>query len=98
MKKTKDLKRNERNFKKWEKAFTKNYGKNIMKKKYNPSNKDKVFYERKGLFMRETKDIVLKEITKELNYVERIIVRIFFKTFIKVYNKTRIDIVNSMLK
>ena len=41
--------------------------------------------------MKKEKDGVLNEITKELNYVERIIVRIFFKTFVKVYNKTRID-------
>ena len=48
--------------------------------------------------MKKEKDGVLNEITKELNYVERIIVRIFFKTFVKVYNKTRIDIINKMLK
>lgn len=81
-----------------ENVFTKNDGKDIIKKKYNPSNKGKGFYERKGLFMRKTKDIVLKEITKELNYFERIIVKIFSRTFIKVYNTTRIKIVNEMLK
>lgn len=81
------------------KIFTKKSKNNIiMSEDYNPSNKGKVFYERKGFVMRETKDIVLKEITKELNYVEKIIVRIFFKTFIKVYNKARINAVNSMLK
>ena len=81
-----------------EKIFTKNRGKGIIKKKYNPLNKDKGFYERMGLYMKKEKDGVLNEITKELNYVERIIVRIFFKTFVKVYNKTRIDIINKMLK
>ena len=81
------------------KIFTKKSKNNIiMSEDYNPSNKGKVFYERKGFVMRETKDTVLKEITKELNYVEKIIVRIFFKTFIKVYNKARINAVNSMLK
>ena len=81
-----------------EKIFTKNIRKDIIKKKYNTLNKDKGFYERMGLYMKKEKDGVLNEITKELNYVERIIVRIFFKTFVKVYNKTRIDIINKMLK
>ena len=81
-----------------EKMFTKNIRKDIIKKKYSPLNKDKGFYERMWLYMKKEKDGVLNEITKELNYVERIIVRIFFKTFVKVYNKTRIDIINKMLK
>ena len=32
------------------------------------------------------KDVVLKEIEKELNLRERIIVKILAKTFLKVYN------------
>lgn len=31
------------------------------------------------------KDVVENEVIKELNFVERIIVKIFTKTFIKVY-------------
>lgn len=79
-------------------VFTKEYAKNIIRKKYNPLNKDEGFYEREGLFMRETEEVVLDEIIEELNFIERIIVRFFSRTFIKVYNKTRIKIVNAMLK
>lgn len=42
-------------------------------------------------------DVVENEIIKELNWKERIIVKVFAKTFKKVYNKCRIRIVNSML-
>ena len=31
------------------------------------------------------KDVVENEVVKELNFVERIIVKMFYKTFIKVY-------------
>lgn len=44
------------------------------------------------------KDVVVNEIIKELNWKEKIIVRIFAKTFKKVYNIVRINIVNSLLK
>ena len=50
-----------------EKTFTKNMGKDIIQSKYNLLNKNKDFYEREGLDMRRTEDIVLKE----LNIVER---------------------------
>ena len=43
------------------------------------------------------KDVVLNEVKKELNLKERIVVRIFSKTFMKVYNISRIKIVNKML-
>lgn len=42
-------------------------------------------------------DVVKDEIMKELNWKERIIVKLFAKTFEKVYNKCRIKIVNSIL-
>ena len=42
-------------------------------------------------------DVVENEIIKELNLKERIIIKLFAKTFKKVYNKCRIKIVNSML-
>lgn len=65
-------------------VFTKEDAKNIIRKKYNLLNKDEGFYEREGLFMKETKDIVLDEVIEELNFIERI----FFKNkFIKVYKK-----------
>lgn len=67
-----------------EKVFTKEIKNNIINEKYNPLSVDDKIYEREGLFMRETKDIVLDEIMEELNFVERI----FFKNkFIKVYKK-----------
>ena len=42
-------------------------------------------------------DVVKDEIIKELNWKERIIVKLFAKTFEKVYNKCRIKVVNSIL-
>ncbi len=42
-------------------------------------------------------DVVENEIMEELNWKERIIVKLFAKTFEKVYNKCRIKIVNSIL-
>ena len=42
-------------------------------------------------------NVVENGIMKELNWKERIIVKVFVKTFEKVYNKCRIKIVNSML-
>ncbi len=42
-------------------------------------------------------DVVENEIIKELNWKERIIVKLFAKTFEKVYNKCRIKIVNSII-
>ena len=69
------------------KVFTKNNRKDIIYNKYNLLNKNNSFYEREGLSMKKTEDIVLKEITKELNFVERIIVNFFSRTFIKVYKK-----------
>mgnify|MGYP007013211499 CR=1 FL=1 len=42
-------------------------------------------------------NVVENETIKELNWKERIVVKLFAKTFEKVYNKCRIKIVNSML-
>lgn len=42
-------------------------------------------------------NVVENEIMKGLNWKEKIIVKVFAKTFEKVYNKCRIKIVNSML-
>lgn len=39
-------------------------------------------------------DVVLKE----LNWKEKIVVKLFTKTFKKVYNITRINIVNKLIK
>ena len=42
-------------------------------------------------------NVVENEIIKELNWKERIVVKLFAKTFEKVYNKCRIKIVNSLI-
>lgn len=39
-----------------------------------------------------------KDVVKELNFLERIVVKMFKKTFIKVYNISRINAINAMLK
>lgn len=43
-------------------------------------------------------NVVEKEIMKELNWKERIIVKIFKRVFIKVYNIMRIGVINQLLK
>ena len=40
----------------------------------------------------------LNEAIKKLNWRERIIVKVFIKTFKKLYNIERIKIINSLLK
>ena len=42
-------------------------------------------------------DVVENEIMEELNWKEKIVVKLFAKTFEKVYNKCRIKIVNSII-
>ena len=42
-------------------------------------------------------NVVKDEVIKELNWKERIILKLFAKTFEKVYNKCRIKVVNSIL-
>lgn len=68
-----------------EKVFTKKEENNIINENYIPLKVNfKNLLEKDGLFMNETKDILLNEITEELNFIERI----FFKNkFIKVYKK-----------
>ena len=68
-----------------QKAFTKKESNNIIKKDYNPLKVNYKIYEREGLFMRETKDVLIKDIEKELNWREKIIVKLFPNTFVKVY-------------
>ena len=60
-----------------EKLFTNSKSNNIIRRKYNPL---KAKSEREGLLMKE-KDVVVNE----LNFKEKIIVKLFPKTFIKVY-------------
>ena len=42
--------------------------------------------------------LIVEEICKNLKWYERIVVRIFKNTFIKVYHKTRLDVANSLLE
>lgn len=60
------------------KIFTNKKRNNIMRRKYNPLKAKKS--EREGLPMKEKDEVV-----NELNWRERIIVKLFPKTFIKIY-------------
>ena len=48
--------------------------------------------------MNVVKDVVIKDVENELNWREKIIIKVFTKTFNKVYNIGRINAINSMLK
>lgn len=81
------------------KVFTKISKTIIIKKDYNPLSKDNIrLCEREGLSMNKTKDIITDRVIKELNWKERIVVKIFKSTFNKVYNISRINTFNEMLK
>lgn len=82
-----------------EKIFTKNKKKGIIGKKndlFTANNKK--YLQRKGLVMKNTEDVTLKEIENKLKWKEKIIIRIFNKTFNKVANLVRINTVNQMIK
>ena len=73
------------NIKNDQKVFTKKKRNNIINKDYNPLDKDCEIFESEGLFMRETKDVVLDVEMKEL-----IISKEDFKRFFnerKIINK-----------
>ena len=44
------------------------------------------------------KNVVKDVVLKELSIVEKIIVKLFTKTFVKVYNIARIKTINNLLK
>ena len=44
------------------------------------------------------KDVVVDEIKRELNWKEKIVIHVFTKTIIKVYNMARIRTINELLK
>jgi len=46
---------------------------------------------------KETEDKIMEEIMKYCNLKERIIIRIFKKVFIKVYNISRINNINRLI-
>jgi hypothetical protein len=73
------------------KLFTNSKSNNIMRK----NSPLKANYEREGLFMKETKDVILEEIGEKLNFIERIFLK---KKYIRIYNKARITTINKLLK
>lgn len=79
------------------KVFTKRTSNSKIKKNYNPLKVNCKIYKRKGGLYRMEKEI-LEEIKKDLDFKERIIVHINKKTFLKVFNKTRTDTINKLIK
>ena len=81
-----------------EKVFTKRKGKDIIKKNYNPFkvNVRLIYKRRDGLYYMEKE--ILKEIKRDMNFKERIVININKKTFIKVFNKARIGIINKLME
>lgn len=71
------------------KVFTKKRNHNIIIKNYNPL---------KVNFKISERDDVMEKLKKELSLKERIIVKLFQNTFNKVYDITRINIVNNLIK
>lgn len=69
------------------KLFTKNERNNIINLNYNPLKVDCNInlQKRRDYIMKETKDILIKEINKELNFIEKIIFVFLRKSFIKTY-------------
>jgi hypothetical protein len=79
-----------------QKLFTKKGENGKIKKDYNPLKVNYKIYRRgSGLYMDKE---ILKEIKRGLNFKDRITVHINKKTFIKVFNKTRIDTINKLIK
>ncbi|MCI8410892.1 MAG: hypothetical protein HFJ40_00245 [Clostridia bacterium] len=94
MKETKETKKVEKVGKK---LFTKKGENDTIRKEYSPLkvNYRLIYKRRDGLYMDKE---ILKEIKRGLNFKDRIIVHINKKTFIKVFNKTRIDTINKLIK
>ena len=80
------------------KVFTKNEEKGIIRLQYNLFIANNKNLQRKGFFMKEAKEIVVNELTEELNWKEKLIVNVFNKTFNKVVNLVRINTVNKMIR
>ena len=84
--------------KKEKKVFTKNEEKGIIRLQYNLFIANNKNLQRKGFFMKEAKEIVVNELTEELNWKEKLIVNVFNKTFNTVVNLVRINTVNKMIR
>ena len=73
------------------KIFTKTRRNSRIKKNYNPLKVNYKIYKRGSeLYMEETK-VVLDELSKNLNWKNKIFIRIFPKTCIKLYRKGMVD-------
>ena len=83
--------------KKEKKVFTKNEEKGIIRLQYNLFIANNKNLQRKGFCMKKAKEIVVNELTEELNWKEKLIVNVFNKTFNKVVNLVRINTVNKMI-
>lgn len=92
MKNAKELRKGEKDGK----VFTKKVRKDIIWKKYNLFNSNNK--ECKVLLSNKTEEIILNEVKKELNWKEKIIVKIFNKTFNKISNLVRINTVNKIIE
>jgi len=66
------------------KVFTKVESDIIIKKNYNP--------------LKESEGLCMEEIKRELNLKERIVIKVFSKTFNKVSNLVRINTLNNIIK
>jgi len=68
------------------KVFTRGESNIIIKKDCNPLSKDyKKIYKRGWLFMKGIKEVELEEVRKRLDWKGKIIVKVFPKTFVKIY-------------
>lgn len=84
----------EKNQKTAKKVFTKKKGKDIIKKNYNPFEVNyKICKRREEVYM----NIILKEIEKEFNWKRKLLLRMFPKTFIKVYGMASKKATNNIL-
>lgn len=70
------------------KRFTNDEKNNIISLKYNLLNKDdKDLYERGGLFMKETNDVILSELMEQLDWKGKIVGKLFPQILIKSYKE-----------
>ena len=77
-----------------QKQYTKNKAKYIINKNYNPLYKGyNSIYEREGLYMEEKK-VILEEISKDLKWKDKIFIKIFPKTCIRLYRRGMTDCFN----
>ena len=76
----------------YEKEFTKKKRNNIIKEDYNLLKVNKS--EREGLSVRESKDVVIKDIEKGLTLEEKQLVREYSDICIKLYRNGMIDCFN----